>query len=380
LTDNNFKFNITHQDPSCSARAGILYTPHGEVPTPAFMPVGTLAAVKTLSPAELNDAGAAIVLGNTYHLHQQPGVDIVAQSGGLARFMGWNGPTLTDSGGFQVFSLSGTRKVTENGVEFRSIYDGSLMSLTPEITLELQQTIGADIIVALDECPPYPSEYNEVERSMELTARWAKRFMTSWKNSEEKAPFFQAPFLVVQGGVYDDLRRSSALQMTELEPFGFGIGGVSVGEPHEEMLRAAEVCCATLPLEKPRHLLGVGTPRDILAGIETGVDMFDCVIPTRNGRNGQAFTSHGVVNMRNARWARDQNPLDASCTCYACQTFSRAYLHHLIAAGEILGLRMLSLHNVAYYLHLVREARNAVLIGNYRSWQRVIEQQWEKMT
>lgn len=340
------------------------------------MPVGTLANVKTLSPAELSEAKAHIVLGNTYHLRQHPGVEIVEEAGGLSKFMGWKGPTLTDSGGFQVFSLSNTRKVTEDGVEFRSVYDGSLVNFTPESVLGFQQGIGADIIVALDECPPYPAEFNDVERAVDLTARWAERFITAWKTTRDNRDRYQAAFLVVQGGVYPELRRRSVAQMAELDPPGFCIGGVSVGEPHEEMYKAATVCCEELPDEKPRHLLGVGTPHDILAGIEAGVDMFDCVMPTRNGRNGQVFTSHGVVNLRNSQWAHDQNHLDDNCSCYACQTFSLSYLHHLAVTGELLGMRLLSLHNITFYLSLVTAARNSILSGCYDSWRKKTELEW----
>lgn len=340
------------------------------------MPVGTLAAVKTLSPEELKTAGVSILLGNTYHLQQRPGVDIVAQNEGLARFMGWNGPTLTDSGGFQVFSLSATRKVSEEGVEFRSVYDGSLMKLTPEITLGLQKSIGADIVVALDECPPYPSEHDEVDRATELTTRWAERFMTAWRNDESRERHNQAPFVVVQGGVFEDLRRKSVSQLKDLGSFGFGIGGVSVGEPQTDMLRVAELCCSQLPAEKPRHLLGVGSPQDILGAVAAGVDMFDCVMPTRNGRNGQAFTSRGTVNMRNATHRTDQSPLDEECSCYACTNFTRSYLHHLFETGEILGLRMLSLHNITYYIKLVNSAKKAIKENSYTAWSIEINDGW----
>ena len=380
MQNPNFNFTILSKDRTSAARAGILHTPHGDVPTPIFMPVGTLANVKTLSPADLSDAHAHIVLGNTYHLRQHPGVDIVSEAGGLSKFMGWAGPTLTDSGGFQVFSLSNTRKVTEEGVEFRSVYDGSLVNFTPETVLGFEQAIGADMIVALDECPPFPAEYNDVERAVELTARWADRFMKAWRQSNSERDSYQAAFLVVQGGVYSDLRKRSVEQMATLDPPGFCIGGVSVGEPQEEMIKAASICCDVLPDEKPRHLLGVGTPHDILAGIEAGVDMFDCVMPTRNGRNCQVFTSQGVVNLRNSRWSRDQNSLDEQCTCYTCRTFSLSYLHHLAVTGEILGMRLLSLHNITFYLSLVKAARCAILSSNYNSWRRKIELDWETGT
>jgi len=354
----------------------VIHTPHGDVPTPIFMPVGTLANVKTLSPAELSEAKAHIVLGNTYHLRQHPGVDIVEEAGGLSKFMGWEGPTLTDSGGFQVFSLSNTRRVTEDGVEFRSVYDGSLVNFTPETVLDFQQAIGADIIVALDECPPYPAEYDDVERAVELTTRWAERFMSAWQGSNDNRGRYQAAFLVVQGGVYSELRKRSVEQLVALDPPGFCIGGVSVGEPQEEMIKAASICCEELPVDKPRHLLGVGTPHDILAGIEAGVDMFDCVMPTRNGRNCQVFTSQGVVNLRNSKWAHNQDTLDENCRCYTCRTFSLSYLHHLAITGELLGMRLFSLHNITFYLSLIKAARSSILTGDYDLWRKKTENDW----
>lgn len=368
MRNTGFKFEIRARDDSSKARAGIISTPHGLALTPVFMPVGTVATVKTLSPLELKDSGASIVLGNTYHLRHHPGADIINSSGGLADFMGWSGPTLTDSGGFQVFSLSGTRRLDDDGVEFRSVYDGRLVKFTPESTLSLQEQIGADIIVALDECSPYPAEYSDVERAVRLTTRWAKKFLRSWKGQHRDRLHYQAPFLVVQGGIVEELRRLSAEELAVLDPDGFGIGGVSVGEPVEDMLRITEQCCGLLPEDKPRHLMGVGTPYDIVNAIALGVDMFDCVIPTRNGRNGQAFTSHGILNMRNVRFVGDRYPLDDRCDCYTCRSFTRGYLHHLAATGELLGMRLLTLHNIRYYQKIMQEARKAIFAGRYMNW------------
>jgi len=339
--------------------------------------VGTLASVKTLSPQELYDANAKLVLGNTYHLNQHPGIDIVKQAGGLAAFMAWNGPTFTDSGGFQVFSLSATRKVTEQGVIFRSVYDGSLINLTPQRVYEMQRDIGADIIVAFDECPPYPSTLAEVRRATDLSNRWAVMFLDFWKRGNEQARQYQAAYLVIQGGVFEELRLQATEFISSLEPSGFCIGGVSVGEPNEDLLKVVKTCCEHLPQEKPRHILGVGTPGDILASIEVGADTFDCVMPTRNGRNGQVFTADGVLNLKNSRLKNDFEPLDSSCSCYTCKTFSRAYLHHLTLSHELLGMRLLSLHNVTYFVRLVDDGRNAIISNNYLGWKREVVSKWQ---
>ena len=286
---------------------------------------------------------------------------------------------MTDSGGFQVYSLSTTRRLTEEGVNFRSIYNGRELTLTPESTFEIQRAIGADIIYALDECPPFPSTYDDVARAAELTARWAKRFKAALE-SDAGGRGNQAFFPVIQGGVFDDLRRRSVEQMAGLEPCGFGIGGLSVGESREEMIRIAALCCSLLPADKPRHLMGVGTPEDLLNAIAAGVDMFDCVLPTRNGRNGQAFTSRGVLNLRNSRYRFDPEPLDVACSCYACRNFSRTYIHHLQMAGELLGMRLISLHNVAYYQSLMAGARRAIEDGRFDEWKCRIESGWENRT
>lgn len=376
MTSENNIFKILAHDRATAARAGLLHTAHGDIWTPEFIPVATKGNVKTLTPAELKSAGAQIVLGNTYHLFQQPGLDAIVPAGGLAEFMSWHGPTLTDSGGFQVFSLSKTRNLSEKGVIFRSVYDGTLLELTPESVLYMQRKIGADLIYALDECPPFPSEHDDVERAVHLTHRWAERFMNEWRQSEGESDWSQAAILVVQGGVFDDLRKVSVEQLSELSPSGFAIGGLSVGEPRAEMLRITSLCCEWLPDDKIRHLMGVGTPKDLLAAIEVGVDLFDCVIPTRNGRNGQAFTSRGIINIRNTAYRLDRKRLDPSCECYTCRTFSRSYLHHLFMTGEILGMRLLSLHNITYYLQLMHEARRAIIDSKFTSWKLNTEAGW----
>jgi len=348
-----------------------LTTPHGAVETPAFLPVGTLGAVKTLSPGDLRACGVEMALGNTYHLHHQPGEDIIAGMGGLARFMSWDGPTLTDSGGFQVFSLSDTRQVSEEGVVFSSVYDGADVHFTPESVCRIQRKIGADLIYALDECPPWLATESEVERATMLSVRWARRFFAEFaKLNEVEGDSRQTPVPVIQGGRYRRIRKICIDELASLNPLSYGVGGVSVGEPPEEMIETAALCCELLPPEKPRHLLGVGTPLDILNAIEAGVDLFDCVLPTRNGRNGQVFTSHGVVNLRLARWRGSAEPLDEACSCEACRNFTRGYLHHLTVVGETLGLRLLSLHNVAFYQRLVAYARESLTQGTFTSFKR----------
>lgn len=358
----------------------MLDTKHGKIHTPIFIPVGTLGTVKTLTPLDLKDAGAQVLLGNTYHLMQQPGVDIVEQGGGLAEFMSWNGPTVTDSGGFQVYSLSAIRKLDENGVNFRSVYNGDTIRFTPENVYELQRRIGADLIYALDECPPFPSTKKDVASAVELTTRWAKRFFRSWESNSAGDHNHQRVMLVVQGGIFEDLRQQSCAELSEIEPFGFAIGGLSVGEPQENMIKTTASTCAQLPEEKPRHLMGVGTPSDMIRAIECGVDLFDCVMPTRNGRNGQAFTSHGKINIRNLKYRQDQSALDENCNCYCCRTFSRSYLNHLTLSGEILGMRMISLHNITYYLDLINSARQAISDDVYSTWRQGIESGWEDDT
>jgi queuine tRNA-ribosyltransferase len=342
------------------------------------MPVGTVGTVKTLTPEELWAAGVELVLGNTYHLLHQPGVTTLEQMGGLARFMGWDGPTLTDSGGFQVFSLSATRKIDDEGVTFQSIYDGRTIRLTPRSVCETEWKIGADIFHALDECPPFPATHKEVEKATTLSVKWAAEFLQAFKSLDELHPGTgKSPFLVVQGGLYEDLRLECIERLSVLSPPGFGIGGVSVGEPAQEMLRVADICCKALPVGKPRHLLGVGTPSDLIGAIGAGVDLFDCVLPTRNGRNGQAFTSRGVINLRLQRWKTVDLPLDDRCPCPACSKFSMAYLHHLTLAGEMLGMRLISMHNITFYQDLVRRAREAIRLDKYTAFSREIMNELE---
>jgi queuine tRNA-ribosyltransferase len=343
---------------SCSqtkARAGVFVTPHGLVETPKFMPVGTLATVKTLNPAQLEAAGAQMILANTYHLHLQPGEDIVAGAGGLHRFMNWQGPILTDSGGFQVFSLSDLRKISEEGVAFRSPRDGRLINLTPERSIEIQNALGADVIMAFDECPPYPAERSAVEAATERTYRWLKRCIEAHARPEE-----QALFGIVQGGVYLDLRREAAQSLVALDLPGYAIGGVSVGEPAELIHEIVEATAPYLPSNKPRYLMGVGTYREMVRAIASGVDLFDCVIPTRLGRHGAALVRGERWNLKNARFREDFTPLDESCSCYCCQNFSRAYLNHLVRCKEVLGFMLISLHNVTELIRFTQAIRDAI--------------------
>ncbi len=336
------------------ARAGILHTPHGDVPTPVFMPVGTQATVKTMSPRDLREVGASLILANTYHLYLRPGAETVAKLGGLHRFMSWDGPILTDSGGFQIFSLQALRQVDEDGVTFRSHLDGSLHRFTPELVIAVQEQLGADIIMALDECPnPHDYAYNVA--ALERTHRWAERCLRAHTRPD------QALFGIVQGGVFPDLRAQSAAFLTRLDFPGYGIGGLSVGETKAEMHAMLDLLDTLLPPEKPRYLMGVGTPEDLLACVVRGVDMFDSVLPTRLARHRAALTRTGRINLRNARYAEDPGPLEPGCTCYTCQTFSLAYLHHLVKADEILGLHLLTIHNLHLMLTVAREIREAIL-------------------
>ena len=358
------KFELLATDGA--ARAGRLTTAHGVVETPIFMPVGTHAAVKALGPDDLRAAGAQIVLANTYHLFLRPGHDLVRELGGLHRFMGWDRPILTDSGGFQVFSLSKLRKITEAGVEFRSPVDGSTHFLSPEIAVEVQQALGADIIHALDECMAYPVTRLDAERSLELTLRWAARSKAAHTGP---AAASQALFGIVQGGADAELRTRAARATVELGFDGYAIGGMAVGEPKPAMYDLTELVASLVPAEQPRYLMGVGKPEDLVESVARGVDIFDCVLPTRNARNGQAFTTDGPVTLKQARYARDGAPLDADCECYACRGFSRAYLRHLFMAGELLSHRLLTLHNLTFFLRLVREMRAAIVARAFRPFQ-----------
>lgn len=338
------------------ARLGRVHTPHGTIETPVFMPVGTLATVKTMSPEELKQMDAQIILSNTYHLYLRPGHEIVRRAGGLHRFMNWDRPILTDSGGFQVFSLSERRKITEEGVEFKSHLDGSKLFLSPESSMEIQNALGADIIMAFDECPPYPASHEYVKQSLERTTRWAERCLKA-----HARPHDQALFGIVQGGMYEDLRRQSAEQLTSLDFPGYAIGGLSVGEPKEVMYQMLEITTPLLPANKPRYLMGVGSPDALLEGAIRGVDMFDCVLPTRIARNGTCMTSQGRLVIRNAKYQDDFGPLDPECSCYTCTHYSRAYIRHLIKADETFGIRLTTYHNLHFLLDLMRKIRQAIM-------------------
>jgi queuine tRNA-ribosyltransferase len=358
------KFELSATDGA--ARAGRLTTANGVVETPMFMPVGTHAAVKALGPDDLHAAGAQIVLANTYHLFLRPGHDVVRELGGLHRFMGWNGAILTDSGGFQVFSLSKLRTITEAGVEFRSPVDGSTHFLSPEIAVQVQQALGADIIHPLDECLAYPASRGDTERSLALTLRWAARSRAAHAGPSAAR---QALFGIVQGGADAELRRQAARATVDLGFDGYAIGGMAVGEPKPAMYDLTELVAGLLPADQPRYLMGVGKPEDLVGSVARGVDMFDCVLPTRNARNGQAFTADGPVTLKQARYLRDGAPLDAECECYACRGFTRAYLRHLFMASELLAYRLLTLHNVTFFLRLVREMRAAIVAGGFGPFQ-----------
>jgi queuine tRNA-ribosyltransferase len=335
-------------------------TPHGIVETPVFMPVGTQATVKAVKPEDVADAGAQIILANTYHLFLRPGHEVVRAAGGLHTFMHWNGPILTDSGGFQVFSLASVRKITESGVTFRSHIDGSAQTLTPEISIDVQRALGADIVMAFDECIPYPSDRTYTEEATERTARWLERCVKA--HDPENG---QALFGIMQGGMYDDLRRRSAEQITAFDLPGYAIGGLSVGEPKETMYSVLDRCAALLPEDKPRYLMGVGSPDDLFEGVARGVDMFDCVIPTREARHGSAMTSEGSVKIKNARYERDFGPLDPACDCYTCRNYSRAYLRHLFKAGEMLSATLLSIHNIQFLSRVMARIRAAIEDGSF---------------
>ena len=358
------KFEVVATDGA--ARAGRLTTTHGVVETPVFMPVGTHGSVKALGPDDLHAAGAQIVLANTYHLFLRPGHEVVRELGGLHRFMGWDGVILTDSGGFQVFSLSKLRKITDAGVEFRSPVDGSTHFLSPEIAVQVQQALGADIIHPLDECLAYPASHEAAQRSLELTLRWAARSKAAHVG---RAAASQAMFGIGQGGTDEELRTRAARAMVELGFDGYAIGGMAVGEPKEAMYDLTALVASLVPAGQPRYLMGVGKPEDLVEAVARGVDMFDCVLPTRNARNGQAFTADGPVTLKQARYARAAAPLDAECACYACRDFSRAYLRYLFMSGELLAYRLLTLHNVTFFLRLMREMRSAIAEGVFGPFQ-----------
>jgi queuine tRNA-ribosyltransferase len=369
-------FEILYTDSESKARSGKITTDHGTIETPIFMPVGTAGTVKTVHFRELeNDIHAQIILGNTYHLYLRPGTEILESAGGLHKFIGWNRPILTDSGGFQVFSLTGIRKLKEEGVLFHSHIDGSKHFFTPEITVDIQRTIGADIIMALDECTPGTADYQYAKKSMELTHRWLLRGIEHFDAVSPKYGYSQAFFPIVQGCVYPDLRRESAKFIADQNRDGNAIGGLAVGEPTEKMYEMIEIVNEILPENKPRYLMGVGTPQNILESIERGVDMFDCVMPTRNGRNGMLFTSQGVINIKNAKWKNDFSPLDEMGTSFVDKAYSKAYVRHLFAANELLGLQIASVHNLAFYLWLMNEARLHIQQGDFSTWKKGMMEQ-----
>ncbi|MDR0394739.1 MAG: tRNA guanosine(34) transglycosylase Tgt [Tannerella sp.] len=364
-------FKIVHTDNGSDARAGLITTDHGCIETPIFMPVGTQGSVKAVHLTELrNDIKAQIILGNTYHLYLRPGLDILEKAGGLHRFNGWNRPILTDSGGYQVFSLAENRKLSNEGAEFRSHIDGSRHFFTPERVIDVQRTIGADIIMAFDECCPGDADYSYAKQSLELTESWLARCIGHFNGTEPKYGHSQCLFPIVQGCIYPDLRRRAAENIANTGADGYAIGGLAVGEPTEKMYEMIEIVNEALPKDKPRYLMGVGTPVNLLEAIERGVDMFDCIMPTRNGRNGQLFTAGGTMNMRNRKWADDFSPVDENGYSYVDTLYSKAYLHHLFKAGEILALQIASVHNLAFYLWLMKEARRHIIAGDFASWKK----------
>ncbi|PXZ43579.1 tRNA guanosine(34) transglycosylase Tgt [Sanguibacteroides justesenii] len=363
-------YTLLAKDKHSEARCGLLTTDHGTIETPIFMPVGTVGTVKAVHARELKeDIQAQIILGNTYHLYLRPGTDVLQAAGGLHKFNAWDRPILTDSGGFQVFSLTDSRKITEEGVTFRSHIDGSKHLFTPENVMDVQRKIGADIVMAFDECPPGQSDYVYAKKSLELTQRWLERCVKRFDATEPLYGYRQSLFPIVQGCVYKDLRERAAEHAVSLEREGYAIGGLAVGEPAESMYAMIEVVNRILPKDKPRYLMGVGTPENILEAIALGVDMFDCVMPTRNGRNGMLFTTEGVINIKNKKWEKDFSPIDPLALSFADKDYSKAYLRHLIKADEILGLQICSIHNLSFYLWLVKEARKHILEGDFLAWK-----------
>ena len=363
-------FQLQSTAPGTNARAGLITTDHGTIETPIFMPVGTLGSVKAVHQHELaDDVKAQIILGNTYHLYLRPGIDILEKAGGLHRFIGWERPILTDSGGFQVFSLADNRKLTEEGAWFRSHIDGSKHLFTPENVVDIERSIGADIMMALDECPPGTADYDYARKSLRLTQRWLERGWKHYKETVGRYGYSQAYFPIVQGVVYPDLRRDAAKHVADLGADGNAIGGLAVGEPTEQMYEMIEGVNEILPADKPRYLMGVGTPANILEAIDRGVDMMDCVMPTRNGRNGMLFTAHGIMNMRNRKWADDFSPIQEDGPSYVDRAYSKAYLRHLFIADEILAMQIASIHNISFYLWLVGEARRHIIAGDFKSWK-----------
>lgn len=367
----NFKLIAT--DSQSSARAGSISTDHGDIVTPVFMPVGTVGSVKAVHINDVaDDIKARIILGNTYHLYLRPGTDVLEKAGGLHKFNGWNKPILTDSGGYQVYSLTNSRKMREEGVTFQSHIDGSRHLFTPERVMDIQRLIGADIIMAFDECTPYPCEYDYARKSMEMTHRWLHRCVDRFNETTSLYGYAQSLFPIVQGSVYRDLRIKSAEEIASVNADGNAIGGLSVGEPVEQMYEFTELVCSILPKDKPRYLMGVGTPANILEGISQGIDMFDCVMPTRNGRNGMIFTSQGIINLKNEKWKYDFSPLDPDGSSFVDKQYTRAYVRHLFTAGEILGPMIASQHNLAFYLRLVDMAREKIIDGTFAHWKNLM--------
>lgn len=367
------KFTIEAISKNTSARAGIISTDHGDIQTPIFMPVGTVGSVKAVHARELEEeVKAQIILGNTYHLYLRPGIDIVHKAGGIQKFNSWNKPMLTDSGGYQVYSLGHNRKITQEGAVFRSHIDGSKHLFTPENVMDIQRRIGADIIMAFDECTPYPCDYNYAKKSMNLTHSWLDRCVKRFDETECDLGYTQTLFPIVQGSVYKDLRRESCEYIVSKDREGNAIGGLSVGEPIEDMYELTELCCSILPKEKPRYLMGVGTPENILECIDLGIDMFDCVMPTRNGRNGMLFTSEGILNMKNNKWKDDYSCLDENGTSFVDSYYTKAYLRHLFVSNEILALQIASIHNLSFYLWLVTQARQHIVEGDFKTWKEIM--------
>ncbi len=367
------KFTLQHTDPKSNARSGLIETDHGTIQTPIFMPVGTAATVKGVHQHELeNEIKAQIILGNTYHLYLRPGTDILEQAGGLHKFNGWSKPILTDSGGYQVYSLSGRRKIKEEGVTFRSHIDGSKHFFSPEGAIDIQRQIGGDLIMAFDECTPYPCDYKYAKRSMHMTHRWLKRCCDRFDSTDDLYDYKQSFIPIVQGSVYPDLRKQSAETIASFDREANAIGGLSVGEPAEEMYRFTDLVCNHLPKDKPRYLMGVGTPDNILECIALGIDMFDCVLPSRNARHGLLYTAEGIMNMKNAKWKDDFSPIDEHSTCSTSRFYTKAYLRHLIHSKELLAAQIATLHNLSFYLWLVGEARQHIEQGDFASWKNVM--------
>ncbi|QQS59157.1 tRNA guanosine(34) transglycosylase Tgt [Candidatus Peregrinibacteria bacterium] len=363
--------NFFLQNSNGNARRGVLETANGKVETPAFMPIGTQGAVKGgIEPRDLREIGAEMMLANTFHLHLRPGEETIEKLGGIQKFSGWNSPLLTDSGGFQVFSLAAIRKITDEGVRFRAPTDGREVFFTPEKVMRIEHALGADIIMAFDECPPYPAEKSQVEHAVRRTTDWAKKCKVEHDRLVQESRKDQVLFGIVQGGVFPELRRQSAEELLELNFSGMAIGGLSVGEPNENMYEMCEFLAPILPTQKPRYLMGVGTPIDIIEAVSRGIDMFDCVLPTRNGRHGKAYTSKGETNILLARYEQDNNPIDEECSCPVCTRYTRAFLRHLFKSGEILGMRLLSLHNLAFYQSLMRNIRNAISCNTFWEFRR----------